>query len=145
MRAMLWAVALCTLGLWSTLAWAGHAMLPVVAGWVAGAPTALGAPPAAAEPVAAFVAWSVPMGEWLVTLLWAAGALLILAAPAVLARAIRAARQAVVATRRAQLGWHPASAARARRRRPRRGTPLDWIARRIARRHRRLLLELRPQ
>jgi len=147
MRLILWPIALSVLALWSLLAWVGHGLVPVVGGWLTSAPQSLGLEldAAAGSSSAAAINWVVTIGEWVILAVWALGALLIFAAPVVVRRAVRAARNSAGAVR----GHHSETRLRpyypGQKVRPKKMTLVDRLAERLGRRHARTLLNLRPR
>lgn len=94
MAILLWVAAAVSLALWSVLAWVGHSLVPAAAGLIAAAPAWLGVDPATAALVTGVTAPLVPVAEGAIVLIWALGALVILAAPLLVRRVARRAREA---------------------------------------------------
>lgn len=124
MRILLWIGAAAALALWSLLALIGHGLVPALAGLIGAAPGWLGIDPAAAAPFAGAVGALVPVAEGAILLVWGLGALLILAAPLLLGRLARRARDASDGAAGLALAW-------LERRRRRRSTVIEGVARRV--------------
>jgi|GEM_PF-7131652 len=80
MAAFLWVLAVVALVIWSLLGWVGFALVGVAAGLLAGVPG---------------VELLVPLAQGALFVLWVVGALVLLAAPVLLRRAARFAREAI--------------------------------------------------
>ena len=113
MRMLVWFGTFAALVVWSLLAWFLHGLVPAAADILAAAPAWLGGDATAVDLSAGIVEPLVPFTRWAVVLVWALGALLLVAAPLVLGRVARFAGR-----RRDDLAL----------------TALSWIERRRARR-----------
>lgn len=124
MRFLLWIAAAAALALWSLLAWVGHALVPAAAGLIGAVPAWLGLDPAAAAPLAGVLDALVPVVEAALLLVWGLGALIILAAPVVVGRLARRARDASDGAAGLALSW-------LERRRRRRSSVIEGVAYRV--------------
>jgi hypothetical protein len=105
MRILLWFGAAGALALWSVLAWIGHGLVPAAVALTVAAPAWVGVDPSAAALVAETIEPLVPFAEGAIVLLWAIGALAILAAPLVIGRIARRSRHAADGAAGFALAW----------------------------------------
>jgi hypothetical protein len=102
MRFLLWVIAIFCLALWSGLAWAGHAFMGAAA-------ALLPAEPIVGTSAADWTLWLAGIGQGAVLLVWALGALAIIAAPLIVGRALSVSKGLMKGFRGSRSGYRSPS------------------------------------